>query len=125
LHDFITSQDDIFEKCSAELYQLHNDLKTIKVQAFDLLTSVDVLTTGMYQRLRIKDSNKLLVNNIISNQSLKLILLKQPMPSFFRKNMKVNGKKIEISHSSLFSLKLLYIQGFFSSSSQSQGSVQT
>lgn len=90
-------------------------MKSIKHQSFDLLTSVDVLTTGLYQRLRIKDKSHSKSLLTISPQSFKLHVLKQNMPHIFRRNLKVCGYNLELTNPGMFCLKLTYLSGEFNS----------
>jgi hypothetical protein len=51
VHSIIDRQDILIEQVANELYVIHNQLKPAQLPPLDLLTAIDVLTTGSYRML--------------------------------------------------------------------------
>jgi hypothetical protein len=50
-HMFVEQQDASFQQAADSLYQIHREILSYKIPNADILTAIDVLTTGKYQRL--------------------------------------------------------------------------
>jgi hypothetical protein len=68
---FLANQNKFFQDTVDYLHKIHTELPAARVREFDILTAVDVLTTGTYQRM----PTKIKVNNekIMYKQSLIMI----------------------------------------------------
>lgn len=51
---FLANQNKTFQDTVDYLHKIHIELPAARVRNFDILTAVDVLTTGTYQRMPTK-----------------------------------------------------------------------
>ena len=51
---FLANQNQIFRDSTHFLHKIHAELPKARIRNFDILSAVDVLTTGSYQRMPTK-----------------------------------------------------------------------
>lgn len=51
---FLANQNQVFRDTTHFLHKIHSELPAARIRNFDILSAVDVLTTGTYQRMPTK-----------------------------------------------------------------------
>lgn len=51
---YLANQNQIFQTTTQYLHKIHSELPAARIRNFDILTAVDALTTGTYQRMPTK-----------------------------------------------------------------------
>ncbi|KAI8804528.1 mediator complex subunit MED14-domain-containing protein [Cladochytrium replicatum] len=118
IHAFIESQDAQIAQVADNLFKLHGELKGAREPIYDLLTAIDVLTTGKYQRLPSiikksivppapltqleKDETLSRLEEVMSAR----LLCDEVLPSAFRQSLKIEQGKVNFTAEDEFSVAL-------------------
>ena len=100
-------QDFAFQACANELYEIHQQCKFIKIPNYDILTAVDVLSTGMYKRMLISAKSE--QHNLpvqVLDSYMRVRMFSEYMPNVLRRNMKITDGIATFTVASEFSVSL-------------------
>ncbi|KAI8806651.1 mediator complex subunit MED14-domain-containing protein [Cladochytrium replicatum] len=118
IHAFIESQDAQIAQVADNLFKLHGELKGAREPTYDVLTAIDVLTTGKYQRLPSiikksivppapltqleKDETLSRLEEVMSTR----LLCDEILPAAFRRSLKIERGRVNFTAEDEFLVSL-------------------